>query len=179
MKYSNLKAKIKNFLRLVFHVKHNAFNFKSGQSIVELLITIGLSGILLPALITGLVSTRQARPQQDQRLLAIGYLREGQEAVRAVREDGWANFAVDGTYHPVMTANGDWSLVTGQELINGFNFTRQIVISDVSRDSNGNIVATGGTNDPSTKKVVTTVSWTNPLTSSVTATSYFTRYANL
>ncbi len=188
MKKSKLKFKIKNLLKSTFNFlfltyglsKSNGFNFESGQSIVELLITIGLSAILLPALLTSMVSARQARPQQDQRLQAIGYLREAQEAVRAVRESSWSTFAVDGTYHPVINMDGTWSLASGQELINGFNFTRQIVISDVSRDSiTGNIVTSGGVNDPSTKMVVSTVSWTNPLTSSVTATSYFTRYANL
>lgn len=161
------------------------FNFSAGQSIVELLITIGLSAILLPALLTGLVSTRQVRPQQDQRLQAISYLREAQEAVRIIRENDWTTFAVDGAYHPVASSSGNWVLVSGSELINGFNFTRQIVISDVYRNfslSNMPLSDTqiaGYTLDPSTKKVVTTVSWTNPFTSSVTATSYFTRYADL
>ncbi|MEK7152968.1 MAG: hypothetical protein AAB834_03410, partial [Patescibacteria group bacterium] len=64
---------------------------------------------------------------------------------------------------------------SGSEIIS--NFTRSLVISDVNRDSvTGNIVATGGIPDPSTKQVDISVTWGTPLASSVTTTMYFTRY---
>jgi hypothetical protein len=69
-----------------------------------------------------------------------------------------------------------WALAAGNENINGY--TRQITISDVLRDANGNIVAVGGTIDPSTKKAVITVSWNTPLLSSVTSTLYLSRFIN-
>jgi len=146
-----------------------------GQSIIEILIAIALTAIFLPALITGLVSSREGRAQQIQRLEATTLAREVEEAVRTVRENNWNAFAVNGTYHSVNSGT-TWTLVSGSELINGF--TRSAVVSDVQRDSNGNIVTSGGTVDPSSKKVEISVSWNTPITSSVTYTIYLTRFIN-
>src|SRR5581483_10297635 len=69
-----------------------------------------------------------------------------------------------------------WSLASGTETINGY--TRSIVISDVFRDATGKIVTTGGTLDPSTKKIVVTLSWTKPYSDSASSTFYIARTSN-
>lgn len=154
--------------------------FKSslGQSLVELLVAIAIAMLILPALATGLVASRSARPQTEQRLSAIALLREGQEAVRSVREKGWTAFANNGTFHPVASSN-TWSLVEGEEAVD--SYTRQIEISDVYRsNTSGNIISdTNGWIDPSTKKVVVSVSWDKPLPSTVSSQAYLTRFGNL
>ncbi len=145
-----------------------------GQSLIELLLAIAFAGIILPVLIVSFVSSREGKPQQEQRIQAVSMLKEAQEAVRSVREQGWSAFSVDGTYHPVATASA-WSLAPGMEVSDGF--TRSLVISSVTRDaSTGAIVSTGGVPDVSTKKVTASVSWSGPLGSSVSATMYLTRY---
>ncbi len=48
----------------------NHFLLQKGQSLVELLITMGLAAVFLPALLTGLATTRAGRAQQDQRMQA-------------------------------------------------------------------------------------------------------------
>src|SRR3989344_8767883 len=144
-----------------------------GASLVELLIAIGVAAVFLPALMTGLVASRNGKAQESQRLQAVPLLKEAQEATRSVREKGWVAFAVNGTYHPVISGSA-WTLMAESEVVNGF--TRKIVISDANRDSSGKIVATGGTVDPSTKKVDLSVSWNTPFPSSVTSILYMTRY---
>ena len=153
--------------------------FEKGQSLVELLVVIGLSAVLLPAILTGLIASRSGQAQQAQRTQATLLLKEGVEAVRVIKENDWnvfKNFATNQPLHPVISGSS-WTLEPGSEAINGL--TRQIVISDVSRDSNGVIVTSGGANDPSTKKAITTISWTAPLISSITITAYLTRHVNL
>src|SRR3989344_1653302 len=169
----NLKNLKLFFLRtlLIFNKKNH------GQSLVELLITIGLATILIPALLTGFSATRSGRAQQEQRLQATAYLKEAQEALRVVQANDWENLA-DGTYHPIV-AGSSWALATGAEAISGTSFTRQIVIESVYRDTDGNITTSGGTIDPSTKHIVISVSWADPIPASVTATSYLTRHTNL
>ncbi|MEN9328481.1 MAG: hypothetical protein RI947_1289 [Candidatus Parcubacteria bacterium] len=144
-----------------------------GESLIEILVVMALATIILPAILTGFVSSREGKAQQQQRGKAISLVREAEEATRSVRNQGWASFAVNGVYHPVISSS-NWTLAAGSETINGF--TRQIVISDVARDSNGAIVTSGGTVDPSSKKAVITVSWTTPSTSSSESTVYLTRY---
>lgn len=146
-----------------------------GQTLVEMLVVIGLSAIMLPALATAMVASREGRAQESERMQAAALLNEADEAVRSIREKGWTNIAVNGTYSPTVTGSV-WSLAAGPETVG--SFTRSIVIADVQRDSSGGIVASGGTVDSSTKKVVTTVSWTTPIASSLTNESYYSRHLN-
>lgn len=150
----------------------------SGQSLVEIILVIALSAIVLPALVTGLITSRSGKPQQEQRLRASGYLREMQEAVRAMREDDWENFDSPGIYHPQIQS-GRWVLVSGPEIISPIEgLSRQIEVENVFRDNNGEIVVTGGILDPSTKRFIFMVSWTSPYASSIDSTMYLTRLAN-
>lgn len=145
----------------------------SGQTLIELTLAIGLAAIFLPTILTGAVSSIDGKAQQYQREGASQLLTEANEAVRVVREKGWTTFAINGTYRPVIS-NGTWSLATGTETVNAYN--RQIVISNVYRDTNGIISPSGGSVDPSTKRVDVTISWYTPLPSSLTSTVYLSRF---
>lgn len=153
-----------------------------GQSLIEILIAFGVAAIILPALVTGFIASTQGKAQQRQRLNGITLLVEGQEAVRNVRERDWASFSQSGTYYAI-TSGALWTLTaTVQPLIDG-SFSRTIIITDVYRDKTTlDIVASGSPNsalDPSTKKVVVTVAWTEPNSSTVSSTAYLTRQQNL
>ncbi|MDZ4228479.1 MAG: hypothetical protein U1E54_04515, partial [Candidatus Levybacteria bacterium] len=146
---------------------------QAGQSLVEIILAIGLSAIILPALLVGLVSSREGRAQQSQRTQATYLLNETVDAVRSVREKGWTSFAVNGTYHPVVSGSG-WSLATGSATVNGF--TQSITVGDINRDSNGVIVSSDGILDPSTKKVDVLITWGQPYLSKIDTTLFITRY---
>ncbi|HSE29246.1 MAG TPA: prepilin-type N-terminal cleavage/methylation domain-containing protein [Candidatus Saccharimonadales bacterium] len=149
-------------------------NFKQrGQTLVELLVVIGIMAIMLPALATAMVASREGRVQESARLQAASFLNESQSAVQVVRDAGWQQFAVNGTYHPVVSGT-TWGLSANAEVVDGF--TRSVQISDAQRDTNGAIVEAGGTVDPSTKKVTYTVSWNTPIASTLSSTAYFQRY---
>ncbi len=157
----------------IFITKLHAY--EKGQSLIELLVAIGISTILLPALLTGLYTTNNSKAQTEQRTRAQTLLKETDEAVRSVRESGWAAISTNGTYHPVVSGSA-WALASGTTTINGL--TQSILISDVQRDTSGAIVSSGGTIDPSTKQVVDSVSWLLPYPSSIQNTLYFSRYLN-
>ncbi|KKU92231.1 MAG: hypothetical protein UY21_C0003G0007 [Microgenomates group bacterium GW2011_GWA1_48_10] len=161
--------------RIKSHFSNLKSHFRGGQSLVELLLAFGLAAVFLPALATGLIASRNGRAQETQRLQAVALVKEEEEALRNVRESGWANFADFSDTGPVQatTSGSVWILTGGAESINGFS--RQAVITSVNRDAGG-AIALLGTNDPSTKKVEITVSWANPLPSSVGVTKYMTRY---
>lgn len=158
---------MKNFFR-----KLN-LKLQNGQSLVEILLTMGLAAIILPALLTGLVASRHGKAQQAQRTQAVYLLNETIDAVRSVREKGWTGFAVNGTFHTAISGS-NWTLVPGSTVSAGL--TQQVTISDLSRDSNGAIATIGGTLDPSSKKVDVAISWGQPYLSTVSATLFITRY---
>jgi len=147
----------------------------NGQMLVELVLAIGLSAIILPALLIGLVASREGAPQQVQVQQATELFKETANAVREIRDNDWNSFAVNGTYHPVVSGN-TWSFGAGSATVNGL--TQQVIISDVYRDSSGAIVSSGGTLDPSSKKVEIIISWTTPHAASLDAVSYLTRTSN-
>lgn len=149
---------------------------QKGQSLIELIVAFGLCSIIIPALLVSLLSSREGRAQKDQRIHAVMLLQETSEVLRALKEQEWTNISTNGVYHPV-TSGVFWSLQAGAETIDGF--TRSLEIGDVNRDSNGAIVTTGGTLDPSTKKILIRVSWSSPYTSSIEDTIYFTRYKSI
>ncbi|MCX7997279.1 MAG: hypothetical protein N2691_06040 [Patescibacteria group bacterium] len=150
-------------------------NMRNGYSLVEVVIGIGLLAILAPVIVGAVITSREGRPQAERRQEATTILNDTIDSVRSVRERGWALFAVNGTWHPVQDGS-QWSLVAGAETIG--NFTRRVTISDVYRDSNGTIVIAGGTRDPSTRRVLISVSWNTPLPASVSTEMYYTRYSD-
>jgi len=146
-----------------------------GESLVELLVAIGLASLLIPAILMGLMASRGGRAQQDQRVEAVSILKNAQEAVRSIGQQGWAGISTNGTYHPVISGTS-WTLSSGPTTSDGFTTT--VIVTNAQRNSSGAIVVSGGTEDASTKKVVTTVSWVTPINSQVSATSYFSRNKN-
>lgn len=147
-----------------------------GQLLIELLLAMGIAAILLPALIGSLVTSRQGEAQYKLRTQGTVLFRETVEAARSVRARDWTTFAVNGTHHPV-ASGGVWGFESGPETVR--EFTRQITIDDVYRNSEGAIVESGGVFDPSTKEVEVSVSWGSPIPTTIDDTFYFTRNENM
>ena len=144
-----MKAKLKLNLKIL------KLHSNLGQSLIELLMVIGLASVILPTVFMAVMSAQEGRVQQRSRMQALSLLREAEDATRSYRDNDWKTFAVDGTYHPTASGNA-WILAPNAEVINGF--TRQVVITDAYRDANGN-ASSSGTLDNSTKLVTITVSW--------------------
>src|SRR5258708_18042208 len=136
---------------------------RNGQILVEILVAMGIAALILPALFTGFITSREGKIQTEARFKATNLAREASEALRVIREGNWANISVSGTYHPVVSGS-TWILSNGAETID--EFTRSIVISDLTPP------------DPSIKKITVTVSWSSLFASSTTETFYLTRYLN-
>lgn len=160
--------------------KKQIFNFYNlGQSLVELVLLMGLLGIILPVLITGFASSREGKVQQKQRLKATALLKETEEAVRTVREMDWESFSIIPTstpYHPEQSTS--WTMVAGVQNLPD-SFSREVVFDEVKRKVTGEIDPAGTIVDPSTKKITVTVHWTQPHNSSVQSIMYLTRWDNL
>ncbi|MBP9819293.1 hypothetical protein KBC79_00995 [Candidatus Woesebacteria bacterium] len=155
--------------------RHGTGFLQNGQLLIELLVAIGVGALIIPALLSGFIISRQGKAQQEQRLEAALLAREAVEAVRAVRSQGWQYIATNGEYHPVVQGS-TWVFVSGPETIG--TLTRTITISDVYRDGSGAIVSTGGELDPSTKAINVTVDWSTPSVSSLTEEFFLSRFGD-
>ena len=85
----------------------------------------------------------------------------------------------------LQNSGGAWSLValssgTYETISANPFFSREIVITTLSRNASNDIVSTGGTADPNTKQVTVTVRWTSRgQVKQVSDSAIFTRWENL
>jgi hypothetical protein len=100
---------------------------------------------------------------------------EGLEAVRFVRASNWPALSSSvGSTKYLSLGPSSWSLSSTPEIVDGA-FYRSIAISEVRRDASDDIVASGGSVDPSTLLVQSSVSWRwRGATSTVSYQAYIT-----
>jgi len=132
---------------------------KKAFSLIEVLLSIALMAIFSGAIFSLFYASSfsvQSKINQEE---AINYAKEGLEIVKSFSYDNYLNL-VSGTYVLEKDANSNYFLVTpGTEVLDSF-YERQVVISDVYRNENGNIDPLGQTLDPLTKKITIQLSWT-------------------
>jgi|SRR3989344_2164265 len=138
---------------------------KKGISVIEILVVVFIFLVAFVGILGLLTFSLNVSSLLKETSYANFLAQEGLETVRNFRDGtnwtttGLGTFSVGIAYHPEKTNDNppQWILVQGEETMG--NFTRKILFSDVFRDTNDNIVGTGGTLDPDTKKTTVTVSW--------------------
>lgn len=155
--------------------------FPKGQTIIELVLVMGLAAILLPALLTSFSVSRDGTFQQKQRGYAAAYLKEVESAVKSIKSSGWStvsSLTVGSSYHTEISSN-KWIFVPGESTPDANGIKHKVVVSSVNRDATGAIVQSpAGSLDPSTKRLDITISWTKPSVSSIVSSLYLTRTEN-
>ena len=147
-----------------------------GQSLLEIIVAIGVFIIL----VIGSLSASSYYLNNYQRSKELSKVREiTQETFAAVRSIGYNDWSriVSGTYG-IATSSGKWILTSTPDIILD-RYKRKVVIDSVNRDQNCDITSSGGYNDPDTKLVSTTVSWSTQIgNSSRSFSRYITRWGN-
>ncbi|RJQ35656.1 type II secretion system protein, partial [Candidatus Parcubacteria bacterium] len=128
-----------------------------GFSLVELIIALTVFAILAAGVFYVVTNSYSNFYGSGDKQALAEYAQEGIEAVRAIRNNSWQDIIDSiGNNGVAKASNGLWTF-SGSSDTQG-DLTRVVTIANVERDSNGNIVDSGGTDDPSTKKVTVTVS---------------------
>jgi len=155
---------------------------KKSQALLELLLAIFIFAIVAASLtkaIGGILFANQnLREVSDASLL----LAETQEQLKVISDQDWHSLynltkgpCTDSSCHYHIVKNGNqWQVQPGEETVNlgGQTYTRYFVVYNVQRDGSGNIVESGGNDDPLTQKVVVFVKKGNFLK---TNTKYISR----
>src|SRR3989344_5941336 len=135
----------------------------SGQSLIELLVALGLAVTVMMmgmALMRFLIRLGANDPvSQTGGLLA----KKAADAAAEAAARSWATVATATTgvkYHVATSTNG-FTFVAGEatSTVNGITYTNYVIVNSVLRSATDTIVATGGTDDPATKKITITSSW--------------------
>ena len=156
--------------------------FKKSQALLELLLAIFIFAIVAASLTKAigsiLFANQNLREVSDASLL----LAETQEQIKVISDQDWHSLynltkgpCADSSCHYHIVKNGNqWQVQSGEETVNlgGQTYTRYFVVYNVQRDGSGNIVESGGNDDPLTQKVVVFVKKGNFLK---TNTKYISR----
>jgi len=147
----------------MFHFKQLK-QHQSGFSIIEIIIILLILsiGFLTMLQFYRLAISQNTKQQNEDQ--AIYLASAGLEAVRQIRDRDWnilTGLANNTSYQLRQIRQTDapiiWQLVPGNETIG--QFQRQITLGAVNRDSNANIITSGGTFDDETRQINTTIIW--------------------
>lgn len=155
-------------------MKQNKHNLKNGFSLVEIVLAMAIFMILAVVGITTVLQSFSVNKLSSEQLFADLYAQEGIEAVRSIKNRGWSSLAV-GTYG-LSSSTGVWAFSGSSDSRD--KYTRQLNISEVQRDINGDIVESGGTVDVDTLKVDSVVTWnfSGPRNDTVSHTTFLTNF---
>lgn len=130
---------------------------------LEVLIACAIISVTTFALISASVQGIQLSDRALKQTQASILLEEGAEVVKIIRDNSWttiSNLTLETNYYLTFnTGSNTWSLGTTPTSAIDSTFTRTVVFSSVGRDGSDDIILSGGTIDPRTKKVTVTVSW--------------------
>lgn len=152
-------------------------NLNHGLTLVEVLIATSIILVFLMALLGAHNLYFQTALANGEVVKGAYLAEEGVEVVRFLRDSSWdtniAPLVLDTDYYLVWTG-GTWQTTTTQSLIDSV-FERTITLSAVYRDVSADIVSSGGTLDPNTLLVVSSVSWPkNGVTVTKSISTYLT-----
>lgn len=136
---------------------------KLGFSLVEIVVAISIAVMFFLAIYEMILFASKITANNLRRVEAVNFAQEGIEAIRTIRDNSWSanlsGIASDTNYY-LAISGGKWTISQTPAPFLDNIFTRTIKFYGVNRDGSGNIVTSGGTADAKTKKVVSTVSWT-------------------
>ena len=137
--------------------------FNAGLTLVEVLIATSIIMIFLVALLSVHSLYLKTALSNGDAIQATFLAEESIEVMRFLRDSSWDNNIVPlalGTNYGLVWYSNTWQASTTNTWIDG-SFVRTAAFFAVYRDSNRDIVVSGGTLDPNTRLLVATVSWAN------------------
>jgi len=153
-----------------------------GQSLLEALLSITLGVILIGSSVGLIGVSLKTFNTAKQHLQANSLIRQTAEVIQSLANDNWHNIydlTKNSNYYATSTQNV-WSFVSGQEIstINNVPYKRYFQVSNVNRNSSGNIDPAGTIDDPSTQKISVFLNYGTNYVSSSTLIFYLTRSYN-
>jgi len=151
---------------------------RCGQSLVEVLIAMVIGTVMVIAAVSIIVPVLKSSTTVNRTAVAAALGKELLSDVEIAAEANWntvASLATSSANHYHLSTTTPFTAIAGDETVSlaTSTFTRYFYVDNVGRDAAGNIVPSGGANDPSTKKLTTVYLW--PIGVANAFTTYLTR----
>jgi hypothetical protein len=148
--------------------------YSKGLSLVESIVASAVVSIFVGAMVFSYSTLLRITNSNLESIKATFLIEEGVEAMKFFRDADWQNISslTTGSNYYLNFNGSSWDIVTQESLIDDL-FLRVLVLDDVFRDSNGELVQSGGTLDTGSKRLSVSVSW---LSGSATTTKSVSTY---
>lgn len=160
--------------------------WRNGQSLVEVLIGIGLGALFIVGAMVLIAPALQINSKVNQVQIQAALANELVGNARTLARGNWQSFSSlatssANTYY-LVASTSPFTATSGRETvtINGLSFVRYFFVSDTYRDSSGYVTSTasGNTYDPSTRQITVSINLASTTTATTTFVFYVTRNAN-
>ena len=147
--------------------------------IASTILSTGIFGIFSVAVLSNRLNS-----QSLEKMRANFLAEEGLEVTRFLRDESWldnlSNLIHGNTYYISFNEAGSlWTI--GSEIVSNIDslFERKIFVEKVYRDSNDNIVLSGGAEDLNSRKIIIEISWQeNNATTTLQLSEYLSNIFN-
>lgn len=131
-----------------------------GFGLIEIIVGSAILTISLIAISGYFQKSLQLSQDSEKMVKASFLLEEGIEVVKFFRDTSWLNISelTAGAPYYLQFSGTKWATTTSNVFVDEI-FERKLVIDNVSRDANDDIVSSGGTLDVGTKKATISVAW--------------------
>lgn len=132
-----------------------------GLSIVEIIIASAIIAVCITGIVGAIQIYLKIVHQNAREAQAVLLLDETSEALQYLRDQSYDTYIfqpVLNTTHTIMWNGTGYELSTSTILL-PYDMTRTVSFQEIRRDSSDDIVSSGGTVDPDTRKAVITISW--------------------
>lgn len=144
-----------------------------GYSLVELIVAIGIFGLISSSVLFFSINIFSTIYDFQMKVSADAIRNNVFEQISTLKSISWSNILENVKDSPMhIVEDGSKYNIADGNYTSG-NLSYSFTISNVSRDSSGNIVETGGTDDPHSKKVNLNFSWVNKLGVTQNYITYF------
>lgn len=134
-----------------------------GFSVIEVVLAAAIFMLFSTAAIITLLQGFNTNRLGSEETVATQFATEGIEAVKSIKNQAYTNLVNSAGTGVIKVAGLEvWAFSGANNTLthnSTDNYTRVIKVESVNRDGSGNIVSTGGTTDPDTKKITSTVNW--------------------
>lgn len=145
--------------------------FHAGYLLVEVVIAAGFVVMISAIFVSIAIGSFDVERRAREKTIATHIAQEGLEATRSIADRDFDSLSL-GSYG--LDATSGIYVFAGTSNTYG-DYTRTITVAGVQRNGSGNIVQSGGTDDPHTRLVTSIVTWNPPQggTGTVTLPTYF------
>ncbi|MGC8775800.1 MAG: type IV pilus modification PilV family protein [Minisyncoccia bacterium] len=146
---------------ILFKIK----KLNQGQSLIEILVALAVGIIFVLGTIIAVQMSLKTNKDSERIQTSAVLARELMDNIKIFAESDWHNIynlaTTSANHYYLNTTSSPFTVTSGEEniTIGTTTYIRYFYVDDVYRDSNGKITLSGGTFDPSTKKITIGYKW--------------------